>query len=640
MVDKAAMGTSGEGTEVRTRHPPVLLLEVVYLRAYGPNARRSFPRPWRTADVDASFNKDAGIRGDGGGMSTGKGTETGSTAGGISSSSTGVSSSGQEPLRGDRADGRSRVASAVPSAGLLTGGWKARRSVPPAMSARCQLHPHALSRLGLRQGDPVLVFAGLEAGAARGTRASREEFSHGPGVRNPEPAGLGARNDGACATDSSRSYPMTPSDRHADGATHRGADAPVNGSAMSGVQEARAPSTNTSQGSGDRPTRAVSEKGDVLCFLCTAWANAFLAPTETAVDGRVIIPVTRREHATAGAARVRPETSGLGSERNGEQPYGSHSSSVAGALIGAFLEPSVAGAEHLPSAPVKRSRQVGVVPVTGDIFDACFGDRGYPDPPIAMRATVSFAESDGYGNNVSSSYPTTRLTVTTGSCKSGVASMAVRSPPRATQGTPASTTLSEDATSADSGASLRGVDGSSRRGRADVKGTRDPRLRPEYTWLVKRSLRHLVLGEGCIVAVPACPSDDAEDRGDCLAQGGAIKKLESVSGDLAVEFVRVATFTSFGDGDPSAPGSSGSRARTRSSPRTPHGSGVELGDRGSYPLGFLSARRLCVLGPDTTILVTQQESHGGGADLSGRLGAAGSGPTAKTPDRAADGHGE
>ncbi|CAN0126187.1 unnamed protein product, partial [Ectocarpus fasciculatus] len=250
--------------------PPLLLLQPAHLRLYGYDAELSLPprRRRRVPAADGPPSKTStapaapvapaagkhtpGVVG--GGSSDGRDEEGQATAGdafGASSSDAPASrrhhsSSPEAGVKQQQQQQQQQQQRYPAGASALQGETRSgsRRSKlplpPPAMSARCQVHPAVMQNLGLYPGDPVLALTLL-----------------------------GGRSSAAAAAPSLVSAAAADSEI-------------VAGGTASGVSKGPAPAAVNFAPGGTLELR---------CLLCTIWANPHLALAETAVDGRIHIPV-------------------------------------------------------------------------------------------------------------------------------------------------------------------------------------------------------------------------------------------------------------------------------------------------------------------------------------------------------------
>ncbi|CAM9944846.1 unnamed protein product, partial [Ectocarpus sp. 12 AP-2014] len=545
--------------------PPLLILQPAHLRLYGYDAEFSLPPrrrppaadgpPFRTATAAATGRYAPRVVG--GGNSDDRDQEGRATAG----DAFGASSSGAPASR--RHDSSSAEAGAKQQqqpqqypadASVLQRETRSgsRRSKlplpPPAMSARCQVHPAVMQDLALYPGDPVLALT-LVGGRSSAATAAFSLIS---------------------AAASSESI----------------------GGTASGVFKDPAPAVDSFAPGGTLELR---------CLLCTIWANPHLALAETAIDGRIHIPVPASALAVAAPSDASlpitgtvaattecladPPSPPSDAARAAAPPAESPSPTSTGvnpsaqSLIARFLR--AANASGREAKDGEGYQVVGIVPVrslrngpgTGTPAGGRAGRGGDASPPAAGRISARVLWSSRRHRGYAVRF------------LGGMGGTAVAAAAGVTGGIPGESNASSLPASPPAF--------------EHPFQQRQPQryLPPEYTSLLKRSLRHLVVTDGCEVAVPSCPRSTGTilEGPTAAGLGGSVSGDEGGSGDGGGKEHLPAdgtTFLRIGIGD------KGGRDGRR-------------GEGGA--LTSLLGGAVCVVGPESLVLVESEESRGVGA---------------------------
>ena len=467
---------------------------------------------------------------------------------------------------------------------------KALPFAPPAMSARCQLHPCALQGLGASPGDPVLAFF---SSAGSGTRLLVEEGEANPPARPAGPPHIrggvvvafdqeaGTGGGGAKGMRVAESGESVQEGSPANGTgrascvgvdencgtrqpgSSRTPGKVVEGSTLAGgggvVEGQRHLLRNSPRSRDEDEARQESgwrldseERSDltmVRCFLCTVWANPHLSPAEVAVDGRVSVPLNGSELSSVGALRsidggvaIESPNSHNGNARR-DPPRAVYLLSV---FLRALVERSSAGKSDGAAESV-----VGVFPLNNAVSGL---------GTLRSRAGAEAAELVPLGMRITVRVPR----------------------PFAPAVAPSKSATIDTSTSG---------------------------LPPEYTSLVKRSMRHLVVSDGCDVAVPELPNPEASFDGaeaiSASASGGAGpgNNHSRQRHDDGTVMARIGPFST-GAGSSSTRGVGPSSSPSQASPmkRSVY-AGQPGGQERGGALSALLGGALCAVGPDALLLV-------------------------------------
>ena len=358
---------------------------------------------------------------------------------------------------------------------------------PPALSARCQVHPAVLQDLGSCPGDPVLVLTLAEGWASN----------------SPHRAALATSGASASPVDSESPATVVGgvhSVVHQGGveACHQDTE----GLALEpwgSVEQLRHDQTlEQRQPRDEQPPEAENDRqrtaflseaaASLRCFLCTVWTNPDLAPGETAVDGRVALPLpptTTAAAAAAGPATVQPRHDQPETTPPAPEQPSPRSPPLPDS---ATLAPSIA---TRPPKPSTNTDLVGVSLITRFLIAAIEG-----------HVSASAGSGEGHGDSVVGVVPVHAL------C--GGFGRGVNAPPVAGRvsaqmigcsgGANGAPELAEGSSEGESESPI-GLE------QQQQPQQRQGYLPPEYTSLVKRSLRHLLVCDGCEVVVPSCPDN-------------------------------------------------------------------------------------------------------------------------------------
>lgn len=458
-------------------------------------------------------------------------------------------------------------------------------SAPPEMSARCQIHPTAMASLGSFPGDPVLVLVLARGWAQRQapcsddhcvddemsrTRGGREERRDGqrqtsargvdvatreredeqPPPLPPEPpptlrgstdnvgnrdirGGLehGDLESGAFRSEGFADVEGSKRERHnrtvmdADGEHNARVGNHTNPSSSNGLTERGQAQEVRGQ------FMRVSESAKLHCLLCTVWSNPRLTPSQVAVDGRVSVPLENRpcdyldgddqnnesddeqSYSREGVLDQVGEPAGIDDGRvddatvsaeTGEDVSGQNSLPPESRFLTRFME-LVARLETPPDdkgheSGVEGDAVVGVIPLLGGDTTASF--RGGNTVPLAGRISAHIIPSRTRACNALATMGGKDIrTVSTTENTMGVS------------GVPSLLPSSSS-------------------------------LPPTYTSFVKRSLRHLMVCDGCEVAVPACPG-----QGMDVADSARVGRRDEVGVvETGVAFARMGPSSIVGGG--------------------------------------------------------------------------------------------
>lgn len=549
--------------------PPFLLLKPTHLRLYGVDSSLNLPsqRP-KTAAAEASAATPISAAG-------APRTTPAPTTMQAANSNTPAGAARDAPAGGLPSAGRPGVMTS--EAPLAWGASHGRLpSAPPAMSARCQIHPSAMQSSGLTPGDPVLVLVRAEGRpqlASRGPTLSAKGAAGSAGSALLSPAesprvelagggeddreGMGG--EALLSGVGARASGVVPQGRLPSTGGGGGSCGGGSGGACAGSDPARhggggALGTDASrQHQAERQeTEQPVYREEVTCLLCSVWANPTLSPAEAAVDGRVKIPLHVSEYSQAvprssspanapaqSPARVdtapRLQGGGAGHEQHGYTPE-----SVVSSFLRAVRERGVAAGRGAESS----AATVGVIPLFAVIDGASAGGRGArvgqatpvggrisarvlrrriaPPPAVVggatAPATMPASSSDASGGGsvaTTSKCHKTRIVGTTS--RPTIATVDERHSPSGAR------TFNPPATATPAPPPPDSELGNARGPPRDCAP-----LPPEYTSLVKRSLRHLVVAAGCEVVVPALPNVEMDqpvgvprrDDGGSVGVGG------------------------------------------------------------------------------------------------------------------------
>ncbi|CBJ30073.1 estExt_Genewise1.C_60040 [Ectocarpus siliculosus] len=416
------------------------------------------------------------------------------------------------------------------------------------MSARCQVHPAVMQDLGLYPGDPVLALTLV-----------------------------GGRSSSAAAASSLISAAAAGSES-------------VGGTA-SGVFKGPAPTADNFAPGGTLELR---------CLLCTIWANPHLALAETAVDGRIHIPVPASALAVAapsdaplpitGAVAATtecpadapspPSDAARAAAAESPSPTATTVDPPAQNLIARFLRAANASGREAEKDG-EGYQVVGIVPVrslrngpgTGTPVGRRAGRGGDASPPAAGRVSARVLRSSRRHRGSAVGF------------LGGMGGTAVAAAAGVTGGIPGES----DASSLP--ASPPAFEHSFQ------QRQQQRYLPPEYTSLLKRSLRHLVVTDSCEVAVPSCP----RSTGTILEGPTAAGVGESANGDGGGS----------GDGGGKEHLPADGTTFLRIGVGDKGGGDGRRGEGGA--LTSLLGGAVCVVGPESLVLVESEESRGVGA---------------------------
>lgn len=339
---------------------------------------------------------------------------------------------------------------------------------------------------------------------------------------------------------------------------------------------------------------------ELRCLLCTIWANPHLALAETAIDGRIHIPVPASTLAVAapsdaslpitGAVATTtecladppspPSDAARATAAESPSPTATTVDPSAQNLIARFLRAASAsgreaekdgeGYQVVGIAPVRSLRNG---PGTGTPAGGRAGRGGDASPPAAGRISARVLRSSRRHRGSAVGF------------LGGMGGTAVAAAAGVTGGIP------EESNASSLPASPPAFE------HPFQQRQQQRYLPPEYTSLLKRSLRHLVVTDGCEVAVPSCPRSAGTilEGPTAAGEGGSANGDGGGSGDGGGKEHLPAdgtTFLRIGIGDKG--GGDGRR-----------------GDGGA--LTSLLGGTVCVVGPESLVLVESEESRGVGA---------------------------
>lgn len=454
-----------------------------------------------------------------------------------------------------------------------------------------------------------------------------------------------------------------------------------------------------SQALQDQGIAVLSASAELRCFLCTVWNNPHLSSTQAAVDGRVNVPLADSDY-PPGPIRSPSDVTAAGGPTGRSDDPGKEKVSTtkrepihgsADSITSCFMTAAVCRHQASLAALVPASRErmdsggavVGIIPLhsangglptvasvrgAGGVAAGLCGA-----PPLASRVSARVLR------------PAARIPRKASGVKGSAAfggSAGKRGPAAAARPVRASDTDRRLAstTSIDQEIPRKrenpstisanildiekynegGGEGGGGDGPVGTENRRTHPLRyfpfpPEYTSLVKRSLRHLVVSCGCDVAVPACP-DLSVDAAAGMGGPGDVSGSGGVEGGASrrrpadgTALVRIGSFSTVGGGGSSevshfdgvalngvgasgigANRSTGSGSGTGAASRTgallaPFGSpfspsrSAMAGSRDLPREGALTALlrgMVCVIGQDSIVLV-EGEDGAGAADAVG-----------------------
>lgn len=554
---------AGDGDHHHHHHvpPPLLLLQPAHLRLYGYDAefslrsRRRLPAadgpPFKTATAAAAAAKKYTPGVIGGGSSDDRDEEGQATAGdafGASSSDAPACRRHHSPSpeAGAKQPQQHPAGAAALQRVTRSGSRRSKLPLPPpAMSARCQVHPAVMQDLGLYPGDPVLALTLVGEGSSAATAA--------PSLVSP--AAADSESVGGTASGVLKGS-ATEADNFAPGATL-----------------------------------------ELRCLLCTTWGNPHLALAETAVDGRVHIPVPASTLAVAAPTDASLPTAGAVAATNEcpadppSPPFGAARAAAAESaspaataadpsaqnLIARFLRAAIASGreaeedgEGYPMVGIVPVRSLRTGPGTGTPVGGRAGRGGDASPPAAGRVSARVLPSSRrHRGSVVGVLGEMGGTVAAAGVTGGIPGESNAS------SLPASPPAFEF---------------------PFQQRQRQRYLPPEYTSLVKHSLRHLVVSDGCEVAVPSCPRSTGTMLEGPTAAGRAGGSANGGGGNGGGEEQLPADGTTF----------------LRIGIRDKGGSdGRRRGEGGA--LASLLGGAVCVVGPESLVLVENEESRGVGA---------------------------
>lgn len=527
MVDSAT--SSGDGGRCHHHLPPLLLLRPAHLRFYGIDAEpeRSLPSRRQRQYTDANTSAH------GCSLSTPRTTVIKSTSRPTSGSSSPEYSVG---LQHDQQQAQGGSGNSV-----LKGSRGSNRRgklplAPPAMSARCQVHPGVMQEVGVYPGDPVLVLTLAEGWASNLARTAGAVPSRLPttgGEASGSIVGISAVFSAEAEAEADRAVETC----------RQGVDdiaLKAKGEREKTFLQHQPREQGLAWQRNEQPAPAGQKHhqsillaegvATVTCSLCTIWSNPNLAPAETAVDGRVNIPLSSTAIAAAAAVAAAqygprlfqppPEAIETRAEESNDsasllpttatpalaQPKPSSTTTTtdtaADDLIARFLKTAVewhltgtgAGPRN-GSCPT--DAVIGIIPIhalaggfgTGNVA----GNRpgcGIDTPPVAGRISARvLIPSKHQGDRA----------LLVAEAAAGAVGEAV-----ATAGSPDGVRGGKTGASPPAG-------GECLTAALDQHQQQEQQYRrflpPGYTSLVKRSLRHLLVSDGCEIAVPSCPDN-------------------------------------------------------------------------------------------------------------------------------------
>lgn len=372
-------------------------------------------------------------------------------------------------------------------------------------------------------GDPVLVLALAEGWASNASRTASAVPSRLLATAG-EDLGKAVGQPAAPAAEAETERGVEDCRRGVDGVA-------LKAQSEAGAHGEQPPPVGVEQHRDNLLTEGVAT---LTCFLCTVWTNPHLAPTETAVDGRVNIPLSSTATAAAmvRVAQYGPElrqpppeatatnaeelTDGMSLLSNTAKPALAHpkpsptatitittTDPAADGLITRFLKTAVE--RHLAGTGMGlgdgscgADPVVGIIPVhalTGGFGTATFaGGRpgcGGDVPPVAGRVSARVI------------FPPRR--------RGGPAPVVAKAAVGAAREAPTTAAPLGGGSSGRSGGESLAIalNHHQQEQQQQQPGQEQHRrfLPPEYTSLVKRSLRHLLVSDGCEIAVPSCPDD-------------------------------------------------------------------------------------------------------------------------------------
>lgn len=446
--------------------PHFLLLEPVHLRLYGADAslsknihRHRSPKARETGDPihntgDASFKESSADR---------------------SSVEHPPGCRGGEGQDGGSFRSRQRFASGV---------RETLPFAPPAMSARCQVHPCTMQTLGVSPGDPMLAFLLLEGGM------KLLSSNRGNTARSVSPRSIHQETYGRKARDMYSVLNLPD--------VGVASDVYVSGD---GTQGQRSVGENTKGVEAlEGCTAGCLDGGKIAdtarCFLCRVWSNPHLREDAVAIDGRVKVPLNADGQ---GLLQSLERGVALEGENISRRPDTDD-------LLSSFLKA---------------------------LYVECEGG-SIIDPVVGVFPLLNSMNVQG------------------GALPLG-ARVAARMPSKP----------------------------------ATVSG-----LPPEYTSMIKHSMRHLVVSDGCEVVVPALPNPNAFVEDEQATPAFKRDQGSSMSNCDGTTLVRIGPFSkSSGIGL----GVSSVEHRLRA--------GQHGGKKREGPLSAFLRGAVCVITPDTTLLV-------------------------------------